>query len=245
MARPRQILIVDDEYDLADLLKTYFEVEGSSAEICGSGLEALVALKTKPYDVVLTDIAMPVMDGADLLYELRKQKASPPVILMTGYNNIAVEDIFDRGAYEILRKPFSPQDALRVILKVALPMAERWALSEPLRWKPTKAIYRKFPAYQTAKVEGKINLGKGGFYLSIIPDLVLATDDVVSFNIEFEDPNFNQLTGIGRVRWVKTQQYLSNPPGYGIQILELKPDCLNSVIQEIEQQDGVSFIPLR
>lgn len=245
MALPRQILIVDDEYDLADLLKTYFEVEGFSAEICGSGLEAIVALKTKPYDVVLTDIAMPVMDGADLLYEIRKQKASPPVILMTGYNNITVEDIFDRGACEILRKPFSPQDALEVILKVVLPMAERWALSEPLKWRPTKAIYQKFSAYQSARAEGKINLGKGGFYLSPIPDLDLATDDVVSFTIEFEDPTFNQLTGIGRVRWVKAQQYLSNPPGYGIQILELKPDCLNAVIQELEQQDGVSFIPLR
>ncbi len=245
MSKPERVLIVDDEYDLADLLKAYFEGEGITAEICSSGLEALVALKNQAYGAVLTDIAMPVMDGADLLVEIQKLKNPPPVILMTGYNSISIEDVFERGASELMRKPFSPQDALNVILSVSTSRSEQWSPKEPSKWRPKGTIQLKLPAYQEAKSTGQFNLGTGGFYIPLIPEFMVSVDDVVSFEISFEDPDFKQFSGIGRVRWVKLQESLSNPPGYGIQILELRPSCLDAVIHEIEYLDRWSFIPKR
>ncbi|MDH1629386.1 response regulator [Pseudomonas mosselii] len=80
------ILIVDDEYLIADILGFALEDEGYLVEKASNGRKALEALREKRVDLVITDYMMPVLNGEELLNAIRDelQMADLPVILMSG-----------------------------------------------------------------------------------------------------------------------------------------------------------------
>ncbi|MDR2306621.1 MAG: response regulator [Paucimonas sp.] len=80
------ILIVDDEYLIADILGFALEDEGYLVEKAGNGAKALEALKAKRVDLVITDYMMPVKNGEELAQAIRDELQLPdlPVILMSG-----------------------------------------------------------------------------------------------------------------------------------------------------------------
>ncbi|WP_331831775.1 response regulator [Pseudomonas sp. LH21] len=80
------ILIVDDEYLIADILGFALEDEGYLVEKASNGRKALEALREKRVDLVITDYMMPVLNGEELLNAIRDelQMAELPVILMSG-----------------------------------------------------------------------------------------------------------------------------------------------------------------
>ncbi|MBI4553523.1 MAG: response regulator, partial [Candidatus Latescibacteria bacterium] len=67
MAQPARILIVDDEEDVRHVLQLMIEQEGYACQTAANGAEGLVALRRQDFDIVLTDLRMPEMDGIDLL----------------------------------------------------------------------------------------------------------------------------------------------------------------------------------
>jgi EAL domain-containing protein (putative c-di-GMP-specific phosphodiesterase class I) len=101
-------LIVDDE-DL--VLETYAEVlrgRGFEVDAVGEAVQALQHLSIQPYQVVISDIQMPGIDGLELLKAVRRVDLDVPIILMTGAPSIdtAIEAI-EHGAFRYLRKPVS------------------------------------------------------------------------------------------------------------------------------------------
>ena len=76
------ILVVDDEERMRDLLCIILERRGHSVDQAGDGIEALALAENRDYDLMITDIKMPRMDGMDLLQRVR-QKTSMPVIFLT------------------------------------------------------------------------------------------------------------------------------------------------------------------
>lgn len=80
------ILIVDDEYLIADILGFALEDEGFLVEKASNGRKALDALKEKRVELVITDYMMPVLNGEELVMAIRKELelADLPVILMSG-----------------------------------------------------------------------------------------------------------------------------------------------------------------
>jgi CheY-like chemotaxis protein len=81
----RRILIVDDEADVLDFLKIYLESLGWQVTLAASSAEAFSQLETTAFFLVLTDIAMPEMDGYEFISRLKESNVESQVVLMTGF----------------------------------------------------------------------------------------------------------------------------------------------------------------
>ena len=114
-----QILIVDDQINTCKSLQAILKKSGYRSEYTLSAEEALRRVQSGHFDIVISDIRMPGMDGMQLLDEVKKIQPHLVVIMVTGYATIksAVEAI-QKGAYDYLPKPFTP-DEVRVILERA------------------------------------------------------------------------------------------------------------------------------
>ncbi|MDO8955282.1 MAG: sigma-54 dependent transcriptional regulator, partial [Deltaproteobacteria bacterium] len=114
-----KILIVDDQVNTCKSLRAILKKSGYPSDYTLRAEDALQRLQAEPFDIVITDIRMPGMDGIQLLEELKKIQPHLVVIMITGYATIksAVESI-QKGAYDYLPKPFTP-DEVRVIIERA------------------------------------------------------------------------------------------------------------------------------
>lgn len=113
MARPIRLLIVDDEKRFVETLSKRLTARGLYVEGVYSGADALALVQAKPFDVVLLDVRMPVMDGLATLREIRKYQPFLQVIMLSGTASInaAVEGM-RLGALEYLLKPASIEEVL-------------------------------------------------------------------------------------------------------------------------------------
>lgn len=117
-----RVLIVDDDAENRDMLSRRLNREGLDAEAVADGLEALAALGSKAFDVVLLDVMMPVVDGYEVL---RQVKANPftrdvPVIMISALDELnSVIRCIEAGAEDYLPKPFDPT-LLRARLSASL-----------------------------------------------------------------------------------------------------------------------------
>jgi DNA-binding NtrC family response regulator len=107
MTAPR-ILVVDDEHAVRITLAANLELEGFTVVEAGSGEEALEQVSAQGFDLVITDIRMPGMNGVELYRRVRALQPTLPVLLMTAF---AVEDLVQDalrdGAYMVVQKPFA------------------------------------------------------------------------------------------------------------------------------------------
>ena len=108
-----KILVVDDEIAISTLLKYNLEENGYDVTVASDGHTAYDLAKQESFDAILLDLMLPVIDGMTLLKNLRQDKVSTPVILVT-----AKGDEFDRvfglelGADDYITKPFSPREVV-------------------------------------------------------------------------------------------------------------------------------------
>lgn len=114
---PTRILFVDDEPDLELLIRQKYRKQLRQGEVelafAGNGREALAAIeaRTADFDLVVTDINMPVMNGLELLEELRKLDLSALVLVLSAYGDMAnIRTAMNRGAFDFLTKPIDFQD---------------------------------------------------------------------------------------------------------------------------------------
>ncbi len=106
--RPRKILIVDDENEMRLALKATLEREGYKTQQAAEGASGLSRFQEGGFDLVISDVKMPEMNGVELLRAIKKQSPKTEVIMMTAYGDIdnAVETMKE-GAFDYLLKPFS------------------------------------------------------------------------------------------------------------------------------------------
>jgi len=114
------ILVVDDERSMRELLTTQLEDRGWQARAAANAGEALQVMAERDVDLVLTDLRMPGMSGAELCKEIVNLRPDIPVVVMTGFGSVenAIAAI-RAGAYDFVTKPFA-QEALEVMLERAL-----------------------------------------------------------------------------------------------------------------------------
>ncbi len=112
------ILLVEDDPDLREALIDTLELAKLSVASAKDGESAILMLKENSYDLVITDVNMPGIDGHALLAYIKKQHVALPVILMTAFGQIekAVEAM-QQGAVDYLMKPFEPQLLIAAINK--------------------------------------------------------------------------------------------------------------------------------
>jgi len=95
------ILVVDDDETILDLLKEALPALGYTADFAVAGDEAIQLLKKKPYDLILSDIRMPDINGIDVARAAYEDRPEVPILFMSGNPNTIVED------RSFLAKPFT------------------------------------------------------------------------------------------------------------------------------------------
>ena len=115
MTQPH-ILLIDDEAIALSNLKHVFEREGYTVTACRSGEDGLAAMQTTEFDLVLTDLKMPGIDGMDILRHVRTTLPEVPVIMITGHATLdSAVDAMKAGAYHYIAKPFRLAEAREVV----------------------------------------------------------------------------------------------------------------------------------
>jgi len=87
MSKP-SILVVDDELLIRDLLYDFFTGQGWDITVVEDGEKALEMTRTRKFDLILTDIKMPEMDGLTLSGHIRQSQPDLPIVLMTGFPSV-------------------------------------------------------------------------------------------------------------------------------------------------------------
>lgn len=110
--RRRRILIVEDEPDLARIVKRHVESMGFRADVAPSG-EAALAMTEEPVDLVLLDVMLPGIDGLEVCRQLRLRSLYMPVLMLTARSS-DIDKVMglESGADDYLTKPFSVQELL-------------------------------------------------------------------------------------------------------------------------------------
>ena len=121
MTRPRppgSILIVDDEIRLGDALRRTLALEGYDAFYEPDAEEALRALRARPFDVLLTDLVMPGIDGLELMRRAKRIRPGCEVVVMTAFATVdTAREALKRGAVDYLTKPFSVERDLFPLIR--------------------------------------------------------------------------------------------------------------------------------
>ncbi len=102
-----RILIAEDEKNIGDLLVELLSQEGREITVVHDGLEAVRKLRKEPFDLLITDLMMPEINGMEVLRQAKKFHPQILAIIITGYASLetAIQAVKE-GAYDYLRKPF-------------------------------------------------------------------------------------------------------------------------------------------
>jgi CheY-like chemotaxis protein len=104
---PKNVLVADDASDMTQMLDKILSRFGHNVETCADGRDALNRFKPGKYDLVITDYAMPKMNGIELAHIIKKRDPAQLIIMVTGFAfTIAAYDMRPVPADFILRKPF-------------------------------------------------------------------------------------------------------------------------------------------
>lgn len=115
--QPGRILLVDDEPNILSSLRRLFRPQGYQVQTAGSGAAGLKVLEAESFDVVISDMRMPEMDGAHFLEQVRARYPHTIRMLLTGYADVqAIQDAINRGEiYRYITKPWDDSDMLLVV----------------------------------------------------------------------------------------------------------------------------------
>ncbi len=115
-----RILLVDDEDGLRVTLAANLELEGFEVVEAADGARALDLLSNQTFDLLLTDIRMPGINGVDLFRKVRAAHPEMPVVLMTAYALEAlVDSAMSEGVFTVMNKPFDVSGAVATLLRAA------------------------------------------------------------------------------------------------------------------------------
>jgi PAS domain S-box-containing protein len=119
-----RILVVDDSLDTVDMLRRLFEMDGAEVNTARGGAEALEILSREKFDVILSDISMPGMDGFELLRRLRKlpENENVPVLALTGFGRAEdVERAIAEGFFSHVTKPIDLAELVEILQNLNSP----------------------------------------------------------------------------------------------------------------------------
>ncbi len=125
ISQKAKVLIADDEVGLRDLLERFFKTRGLEVDMACDGREALEMFQAGAYDLVLTDLKMPRLDGLQLLVAIKDINPKVPVVIISGYGDTeTVVRALKNGAENFLAKPIKI-DLLHRVIEQSLNFSRR------------------------------------------------------------------------------------------------------------------------
>ncbi len=173
MAGGESILVIDDDAAIGKVLVALLRQKGFEASWVGSAEEGLGELEERPWDVVLSDVRMPGMDGLALLDEVSARHPEVPVVLLTAHGSVALAvDAMKRGAADFVQKPFEREEVLYAVDRALSrsrtsraaappPAASNGMIGDSPAMRDVFATIRKVaPTTSTVLVRGETGTGK-------------------------------------------------------------------------------------
>jgi DNA-binding NtrC family response regulator len=131
-----RLLIVDDKDNMRALLRDIL-ADQHDVTLAGDGAVARDLLDHTEFDVVLTDVRMPGLDGLALVQHVKRQWPSTEVVMITAHASIAdAVEAMRRGAYDYIRKPFDPDDVTLVVARALERRNEQVAATQVAEARP-------------------------------------------------------------------------------------------------------------
>lgn len=134
------VLVVDDDPEIVDILTDLLENQGYGVGSAAHGALALEELAKQEYDLILTDINMPVMGGMELIRRVREIENAPVIIVITAYASIqSAIDAIKHGVYDYITKPFKFEIVTNAVEKA---LERQFLQRENLNLKEMMALYQ-------------------------------------------------------------------------------------------------------
>ncbi|MBN1980164.1 MAG: response regulator [Chitinivibrionales bacterium] len=117
--KSKKILLIDDDELYCQYLKDFLSVRGYEVEAASNGFSGVQSLAGRQFDVIVTDIVMPVQDGIETIMQSKKKYPAIRIIALSGsYRGDAYLELAQQlGADQVLCKPFEPQQLIDAIEK--------------------------------------------------------------------------------------------------------------------------------
>lgn len=152
------ILVVDDEEKMRQLLAIMLTRSGYTVDQAGNGLEALEKVRTFPYDMVISDIKMPEMDGITLLEKIGEENILCPVVFITAFATIdSAVNAMKKGAIDYITKPFDDK-RIHLTIERGLHLSRIMAENRELKQKLEKSQGSGEIIYASKEMDAVMNL---------------------------------------------------------------------------------------
>ena len=162
-----KILVVDDERSMREFLTIMLQKDGHDVASASNGKEAVDCIVQKTFDIVITDLKMPQLDGIDVLKTVKESAPETVVIMITAYASAETAvDAMKQGAYDYITKPFKIEE-IKLIVRNAL---EKRRLREE-----NLILRRKIQEWTTSGVIGGI-VGKSPSIVNLIQLIIKIAD---------------------------------------------------------------------
>jgi DNA-binding response OmpR family regulator len=215
----KKVLIIEDDYSIAELQKDYLELSGFEVKICTDGVEGLNSLKEKEYDLVILDIMLPKIDGYEILRSIQDDKEIPVLLVSAKKEEIDKIKGLSLGADDYITKPFSPGELVARV-KTHIQNYERIKNKYGNKDKSSNIIIRGLEIQKDARrvlIYGKeITLPQKEFdlllYIAQNPNRVFSRDELFEkiWGLDSLGDSATVTVHIGRVR-EKIESDPSNP----------------------------------
>ena len=130
------VLIVDDEYDVHDILKEFLSDLDPEINICRNGREAIECVENFSYDLVFLDVMLPDIGGFEVLDHIRHHYPDIFVVMMTAYaSKVSLTEVLSKGAHYYFEKPLAREELMAIVTNAL----ERKALKAERRKRLEKA----------------------------------------------------------------------------------------------------------
>ena len=131
MATRKRLLVIDDDVELTALMREYFDRHGFDVEAAHDGGRGLARALEADYDAIVLDVMLPVLDGFDVLRQIRRQRATP-IVMLTARTERADRVLgLETGADDYLPKPFGPAELLARIRAVLRRTQPTFSVTQP------------------------------------------------------------------------------------------------------------------
>jgi len=221
-----KILILEDDIVLNEVLDEYLSSLGYETTAISDGLTAQNLIYDDVFDLIVSDVNVPNINGFDLLKQMRKNGIKTPTIFLTSRNTpIDVQEGFDSGCDDYLKKPFELQE-----LNLRINNIKRlYNLSDNLKFQISKDIFYNFDEKYITLVDKKVTLSKiesKVFEYFLRNEGKIVSIDELSTNIWGYDqnPSFSTIrTYIKNIRKIIGLEYIETIKGLGY-ILKVKKE---------------------
>ncbi|MFZ5571021.1 MAG: response regulator [Thermodesulfobacteriota bacterium] len=113
----KKVLAIDDEAIVLESIRRVLTEEGFEVDVSLSARAGIRMAAEESYDIVLTDIRMPDVDGLTVVRDVKRQKPQMPVVIITGYASVAsAVQAMKLGAVNYIEKPFDPEELIRIVV---------------------------------------------------------------------------------------------------------------------------------